>query len=447
MSRLATRLTVAVVGITAGTVLVAAVVMWFSLRAVRYAEIERELDERCERLPRMAGMMGRWRGPRPDGRGGPAEVRGGSPRLMQFISLEGRNLGAEPETDLRPPGIIPGDGWRGTVAGVRVAAVALAQAPPGTEGAEGGAIVLLGESLHGVEDELGRMAVGLSVLWMVATALAVAAAIALRRAVLRPLASLDAELARLRPDDLTARLAVGYAPDEVRALVERLNAMLGGLEQVFRREQATIAEIAHELRTPVAGLRSEIEFRLLATSNAAETSVLRGLLATVGRMQAMVGNILMLARIEAGRERLVAEPLDLAPLLAAVAERWEARAAGRGQSIACHVAGDTVLTSSAVHLDVVIDNLIGNAVAHGDAGEITVTLDGRCLTVRNVCQAAIDPARLGTAFYRADEARSDGAHCGLGLALCRRIVGLLGARLELTVADGAFCARLSMTAA
>ena len=438
MSRLATRLTVAVVGITAGTVLVAALAMWFSLRAILHADIERDLDERCERFLRFSGG-GRWRGPRPpDNRG--------SPRLMQVVALDGRNLGPEPEVDLRPAGMVPADGWRGTVGRVRVAALAVAQAPPGSEGAEGGAIVLLGESLAGADAEQRRMAIGLSVLWLVATALAIAAAIALRRAVLRPLASLDAEVSRLRPDDLTARLAIGAAPDEVRSLVERLNAMLGGLEQAFRREQATIANIAHELRTPVAGLRSEIEFRLLASADPAEQAVLRGLLANVGRMQAMVGNILMLARIEAGREQLAAEAVDVAPLLEAVVERWEARAAARGQSIASSVAAGTVLNTSPVHLDVVLDNLLGNAVSHGDAGEIAVALDGASVTVRNPCRILPDPARLGTAFYRADEARSDGSHCGLGLALCRRISGLLRARLELSAADGVFTARLSMTA-
>lgn len=443
MSRLATRLTVAVVGITGGTVLVAALAMWWSLRVVLLADIDRDLDGRAERTRHFDAMGGgRWRGPRPsDGRSGPV-------RLMQVLAPDGRTLGAEPEVALRPAGPVPADGWRGTVGRARVLAVAVTHAPPVSEGVaagDGGACVLIGADLSGVDAELRRMAIGLSVLWLVATALASAAAIALRRAVLRPLASLDAELARLSPEDLSARLGVGAAPDEVRTLVERLNALLTGLEQAFRREQATIANIAHELRTPVAGLRSEIEFRLLATADMSERMVLSGLLATVGRMQAMVGNILMLARIEAGRERLAAEPLDLGPLVAAAVERWEARAAGRGQSIACTLGESAPLTSSAIHLDVVLDNLLGNAVAHGGSGEIAVTVAGATVTVANPCSGSVDAARLGTAFYRADEARSDGAHCGLGLALCRRITGLLGANLELTVAEGVFTARLGLT--
>ncbi len=97
-----------------------------------------------------------------------------------------------------------------------------------------------------------------------------------------------------------------------------------------------------------------------------------------------------------------------------------------------------------MHVDVVLDNLLGNAVAHGEQGDLTVSIDGSVVTVTNPSHTTVDPARLGTAFYRADEARSDGAHCCLGLALCRRIAGLLGAQLDLTAAEGRFTACLSL---
>jgi len=291
----------------------------------------------------------------------------------------------------------------------------------------------------------------LGAVWLVATALALGAGLALRRAVLRPLARLDCQLKRLRPDDLTTRLPESAGPSEVRTLVVRLNTLLGGLEEAFKREQATIANIAHELRTPVAGLRTEIEFRLLAAADPGELATLGSLLATVGRMQAMVGNILMLARIEAGRERLNSDRIDLVPQLTAAIERWEPRAMARGLEFAVELPEALELRTSAIHLDLVLDNLLGNAVAHGQAGSpirvvLAATAGGAELLIRNACGSGIDIARLGMAFYRADDARSDGSHCGLGLALCRRIGGLLGARLELAAADGVFTARLGMVA-
>ncbi len=442
MSSLATRLTLAVVGITAGTVLIAAVVMWWSLSVVLRSGVDRDLDNRAERTRRFDAMMsGRWRGPSrpPDGR---------APRLMHILSANGSTVGPEPDTSLKlDDGSVPPDGWRGEVRGIRVLAVALQHPPPQAEGASPiQATVLIGEDLTPVHAELRRMAIGLATLWLVATGLAVGAALALRRSVLRPLVALDHELSLLRPEDLAARVPPGAGPDEVRRLVGRLNTLLGGLEEAFQREQATIANIAHELRTPVAGLRTEIEFRLLSSAYLDEQAVLRGLLATVGRMQGMVGNILMLARIEAGREHIASEPCDVVPLLGGVVERWESRALGRGLVWDMKTPDSMMAKVSSAHLDVVFDNLVGNAVAHAPPGStITILLADGVLTIANACPGQVDPVRLGTAFYRADGARSNGAHCGLGLALCRRITALLAVPMDLSVADGQFTVRLTMT--
>lgn len=476
MTSLAARLTIAVVGITAVVVLVAGVAMWLSLRAKLITDIDRELDGRAERMHRFDAFLASsgWKPhpPPPEGEAGGGGrrdrwERGDPRRLLQVFAADGRELGRsgnlEAGDSLLPAGSAPpaeGDRMFARLASsggrARVLAVAL-QVPPMGAGIDpttpppGPVVALIAGNLEDVDAELRRMALNLGAVWLVATALALGAAMALRRAVLRPLVLLDGELKRLRPDDLAARLPASAGPAEVRTLVLRLNTLLGGLEEAFKREQATIANIAHELRTPVAGLRTEIEFRLLAAGDPGELATLRSLLATVGRMQAMVGNILMLARIEAGRERLNSDTLDLVPLVTAAVERWEPRAMARGLEIELALPESLALDSSAIHLDLVLDNLLGNAVAHGQAGRpIAVRLqsvDGRAeLEVSNACTAGIDTARLGTAFYRADDARSDGSHCGLGLALCRRIAGLIGAELELDARDGLFSARLRLVA-
>jgi signal transduction histidine kinase len=286
----------------------------------------------------------------------------------------------------------------------------------------------------------------LAVLWAAATVLAFAAAWLLRPMVLRPTRQLAAAIATLGPDDLAARVPAAAAPVEMQTVVERLNGLLDRLEQAFRREQATIANIAHELRTPVATLRAALEFRLLAATADADRAGINELLATVERMQAQVSNLLLLARLEAGKEPLPRSEVDLGDLASEAAERWEARSGGR--PLICAVAGEAPVLTSPDHLGLVLDNLIGNAIAHGSAGAIEVAVrvaDGRAvLTVANAFTGTLDAAQLGQAYYRGDSARRADDHSGLGLALCQRLCRLLGATFGMTTDGGRFIATVAL---
>ncbi|GDY11942.1 hypothetical protein LBMAG53_08200 [Planctomycetota bacterium] len=299
----------------------------------------------------------------------------------------------------------------------------------------------LGIDLAATDTELSRLAVFLGALWLAATALAGVATAFLLPTVLRPLQRVADDLARLGPEDLSGRVT-DRGPAEIRSLVLRLNELLSRLEQAFRREQATIAAIAHELRTPVTELRTAIEFRSMAIPESAadERACLDGLLSTTVRMQDLVANLLLLARLEAGREPLLRETCEVSELVRDVIESTPG-----GEGIVVSVPDQIICATSPGHLRIVVANLIGNAIAHRQgAGPTAVTLTaGPTLTITNPCPAQVDPRELGQAFYRADTARS-GDHCGLGLALCRRLVALLGGTLDLSAKNGMFTARLTL---
>ncbi len=304
-----------------------------------------------------------------------------------------------------------------------------------------GVMIFVGLGLEQVDGELSRMASVLGALWAAATLLALASILLLRPAVLRPINELAAAIARLGPDDLAVRVPTALAPHEMRVVADCLNRLLDRLEQAFMREQATIANIAHELRTPVAELRTALEFRRLA-ANAAEHPELDGLLGTVTRMQNQVTNLLLLARLESGKESLQRSDADLGDLAAEAIERWEERAHAIGLRITAEPFVAAPMITSPDHLGLVLDNLIGNAVAHGSNGDVRVSVSAETtqvrITITNPFSGKIDPQLLGQAYYRGDQARHEGDHSGLGLALCQRLCRLLGTQLELDSNAGLF---------
>jgi signal transduction histidine kinase len=170
---------------------------------------------------------------------------------------------------------------------------------------------------------------------------------------------------------------------------------------------------------------------------------LDALLSTVIHMQAQVSNLLLLARLEAGKEPLQRSDCDLGELMSEAIERWEERAGARGLDISAGTFARAPITTSPDHLGLVLDNLLSNAVAHATTpGVITITVAAEGATVSvaiaNPFNGKLDADQLGRAYYRGDSARHGGDHTGLGLALCQRLCRLLDARLELVPGDGQF---------
>lgn len=309
-------------------------------------------------------------------------------------------------------------------------------------------MIYLALGLEQVSGELSRMAMVLGALWTAATLLAFGTILVLRPAVLKPTRDLAAAIARLGPDDLAARVPVSEAPQEMRVVVERLNSLFDRLEQAFKREQATIANIAHELRTPVAELRTALEFRHLSATGE-DRAEIDALLATVTRMQAQVSNLLLLARLEAGKEPLIRTDADLGDLVSEATERWEDRATARGLDLSLGTFARAPITTSPDHLGLVLDNLLGNAVAHATAAgvigvAVSATDQEATLTITNPFNRTLDLNQLSHPYYRGDDARHGGDHTGLGLALCQRLCRLLDARLDLAHVDGQFRASVVM---
>ena len=502
MTSLNRRVIFAVVGVTSLVVCIAALGLWLTTRSVLMREVDRELMSRIERMKRFEwiGSPDFWHSSNSTEARRRFErfsVSSGDGRLfMQVIDATDdselyRSATLTPGLDLAP--LTTRTHVTDTVinhsladgSGVRLIAFHMARNPSridaaswrreGGQRAEGpstnentsratpnkaalistpnknsaatpdtttsGVMIFVGLGLEQVDGELSRMAIVLGALWAAATLLALASILLLRPAVLRPINELAAAIARLGPDDLAVRVPTTLAPQEMRVVADCLNGLLDRLEQAFTREQATIANIAHELRTPVAELRTALEFRRL-TANAAEHQEIDGLLGTVMRMQNQVTNLLLLARLEAGKEPLQRSDTDLGELTTEAIERWEERANAAGLHITAEPFAPAPITTSPDHLGVILDNLLSNAVAHGSNGDVRVVLSAEAtvirITITNPFSGKIDAQLLGQAYYRGDQARHEGDHSGLGLALCQRLCRLLDAQLELDGNAGVF---------
>ncbi len=274
-------------------------------------------------------------------------------------------------------------------------------------------------------------------LWLViACAVVLAAATlwfvprALRRG-LRPLHQLGEHAAHIDACSLSTRFPTQGSPAELQPITDRLNELLARLEASFERERRFSADLAHELRTPLAELRSLAECAL-KWPDTRNVSTDRETLAIARQMEQMVAHMLALARSEHGQLTAQVEPVALDEIALRVWQNCTERAAARR----LRVTVTTVPTPSEadpVLLGSIIANLCDNAIDYSPPyGEIDVAVaavDGRAaLRITNTTAdlEAADVSRLFDRFWRKEKSRSGGTHLGLGLPIARTFAEAMG---------------------
>ncbi len=252
----------------------------------------------------------------------------------------------------------------------------------------------------------------------------------LRRGLL-PLGQLGEQATHINADSLTTRFPTEDLPAELLPIAARLNELLARLEISFERERRFSADVAHELRTPLAELRSMAECAL-KWPESRDPAADQETLAIAAQMQAMVASLLALVRGDQGQIVTQIVPLDLAGLAREIWRPLAARAVERGLlvnwvSTPANIQGDPALLRS------ILGNLLENAVEYALAGsvvDILVEQDGSGVRfrIRNPTENLTpeDVAKMFDRFWRKEEARSGGKHFGLGLSLARMFAGAMG---------------------
>lgn len=247
------------------------------------------------------------------------------------------------------------------------------------------------------------------------------------RASLTPLNRLRSEVEGRSPANLSA-LQIEAAPREVRSLVRALNELLASLQQKTTAQQRFIADAAHQLRTPIAGLKSQTEIALRAAQDPAMAARLQLVHQSAVRGSHLINQLLMLARAEP--EALLAEDLVRTSLPDLVRELVAdlvpiALRAGHDLGVDAEVGAIEVLANPRL-LREAISNVIDNAISYAGPGrETTVTLsqagdEARIIVTDN---GPGIPAELhAKVFDRFVRATNDGPGCGLGLSIAKEIV-------------------------
>ncbi len=262
---------------------------------------------------------------------------------------------------------------------------------------------------------------------LVAVVFAAAVALALAAYLARPLARLEAATQGLASGDLAHRVEVD-GPAEVAALGAAFNAMADSLERAEELRRRMTADVAHELRNPLAAARAQAE----AMSDgivAADEARLESLVDDLQSLSVLIDDLQELAVAEAGRLTYDMQEFDLAALVSKEAERATSMLA-QGVGMVVDTGSQPVMVAADERrIAQVLRNLLSNAARHTEAGEVRVTVNPEAsdavVSVADTGEGMSpeDAALMFERFYRADSARAvHTGGAGLGLAISRAIV-------------------------
>jgi signal transduction histidine kinase len=361
--------------------------------------------------------------------------------LLIYLTYDRRVLDATPQvptgqwTQLAAQVVHTGHAFTGTIGSQAIAAVPVRNVGYLT-GSVLGAVVL-GRSTAPLNRQIAALWVFIGTICVVAMIGAALLAFGLARWVNRPLKGLDSAARRLADGDLEIRAKVESGPKELRRLGATFNTMAGRLEALVHGNRAVIADVSHQLRTPLAALRLRLD--LLAADTDPETGhELAGAMDEVARLSRLVDGLLTVARAE----NVV--PVPVAVNVTEVARErvvaWHPVADDRSIVLVAVPAKPVLAWIGEGHLEQILDNLIANALDALSPGHMvrlstTATATGARITVSDngPGMSAEDRER---AFLRFSTSSPNGT--GLGLAIVHRLAISNGgtARLDETPGGG-----------
>ncbi len=300
-------------------------------------------------------------------------------------------------------------------------------------------IVQVGTSMESIEDTLSRFLVLLTIAVPIALAVSLAGGWFLAGRALRPVDAITLAAQRIAAGDLSQRLTMSTAPDEIGRLAGTFNDMIGRLDASFRQIRQFTSDASHELRTPLTVMKGETELVLRRPRPLEDyRSVLESSLEEIDRMTHIVDELLFLSRADMGEVKMESLPVALESLVEDIHRQATLLGQERNIEVVLGTVMPAVIQGDELRLRELLLNLVENAVkySHGD-GKVAMALinDGHharlSVTDQGIGIAPEDQQRIFNRFFRTDNAR---AHTkkgtGLGLAICIWIAEAHKGRVE-----------------
>jgi two-component system, OmpR family, sensor kinase len=418
-----------------------------------YVRLKNDLDESVD-----AGLESRAAAVSASGQAAAGAPEDAEEGFAQVLTAEGRVL--DSAGGLRGPALDAASAARAGAGGrfsierefsglegkVRVLAGPADLVPTGPRGdvADGsdtvgdGGVFAVGQSLDDRDETLSGLAASFAVGGPIAVLLASLLGYLLASAGLRPVEAMRRRAGEISLTHDGERLPLPAAQDEVRRLGETLNEMLDRLRRSFERERRFVADASHELRTPVAVIRAELDAALRAGGH--DEQVREALVAALeecDHLAQLAEDLLFVARAAEGELPMRREAVEVRPLLEGVRARFGDRAREHRRDLRVDGGDGLRIEADELRLRQALGNLVDNALRHG-GGDIVLrarrgALDG-AVEIEVADQGpGFDPDLANRAFERftrGDAARTRGG-TGLGLAIVRAIAEAHGGRAEI----------------
>ena len=334
---------------------------------------------------------------------------------------------------------LSGTSWQGTVTTsngqqVRLYSMAL------TDNNAPYAVIQVGESLAQLNATLQNVLIEFLLLVPVVLLLGTLGSYWLAGRAFVPVDRLTRTAQQIKAGDLHQRVPVPRSRDEIQRLATTLNEMIERLEQTFTRQRRFVADASHELRTPVAAIRSMTELAQLQHLSEDEyNTILRDINAESERLGRLISDLLALARADEGQTRLECLPVRLDLLAQAVAASAEPLALEHSVSIQVHASQAITVNGDEARLIQAVMNLLDNAIIYTNPnGQVMLTVEVKQQQAHILVQdtgIGIAPEHiphLFERFFRVDQARvrTEGNSSGLGLAIVDWVVHAHGGSIS-----------------